>query len=151
MVVLFGVLNNKYIALHTTTPFSDYFDPRLLSDLSTELHVQVISSANDGLRYAFVLESGQLSLPPASTETSEPAAIDPAPLPAHQPDNATLGENQVLQHQRLARFLQITDVLNNNANTQAPPDVLLMDQAEFNQQMADFEAKRELSSTQKSS
>src|SRR5512135_925565 len=51
MVVLFGVLNNQYIATHTTTPFSNYFDPRLLRDLAAELHVQVISSANDGLRY----------------------------------------------------------------------------------------------------
>lgn len=40
MVVLFGVLDNKKIGAHTTTPFSDYFDPRLLSDLATELHIQ---------------------------------------------------------------------------------------------------------------
>jgi hypothetical protein len=65
MVILFGVLNNKYIATHTTTPFSDYFDPRLLRDLETELHVQVISSANDGLRYAFILERGQIDIEPA--------------------------------------------------------------------------------------
>src|SRR5512140_375767 len=63
MVVLFGVLNSKYIATHATTPFSDYFDPRLLHDLARELHVQVISSANDGLRYAFILERGQLGIP----------------------------------------------------------------------------------------
>ncbi len=65
MVVLFGVLNNKHIATHTTTPFSNYFDPRLLHDLATELHVQVIPSANDGLRYVFVLERGQIDIEPA--------------------------------------------------------------------------------------
>jgi hypothetical protein len=69
MVVLFGVLNNKYIATHTTTAFSDYFDPRLLHDLETELQVQVISSASDGLRYVFVLERGQIDI--------EPTHVDP--------------------------------------------------------------------------
>jgi hypothetical protein len=68
MVVLFGVLNNKYIAMHTTTPFSDYFDPRLLRDLATELKVQVISSANDGLRYAFILERGQIDIEPTQID-----------------------------------------------------------------------------------
>jgi hypothetical protein len=68
MVILFGVLNNKYIATHTTTPFSDYFDPRLLHDLATELHVQVISSSNDGLRYAFILERGQIEIEPAHVD-----------------------------------------------------------------------------------
>ena len=45
MVVLFGILNNKYIATHTTTPFSDYFDPRLLHDLANELQVQVCKNS----------------------------------------------------------------------------------------------------------
>jgi hypothetical protein len=60
MVILFGVLDNKYIATHTTTPFTNYFDPQLLRDLETELQVQIISSSNDGLRYAFILERGQI-------------------------------------------------------------------------------------------
>jgi hypothetical protein len=84
MVILFGVLNRRYIALHTTTPFSDYFDPRLLSDLSAELHVQVISSSNDGLRYVFILERCQLELPenivaiqaPVPAEKIKPIEID---------------------------------------------------------------------------
>jgi len=37
MIVLFGILNNKYIATHTPIPFSNYFDPRLLHDLANEL------------------------------------------------------------------------------------------------------------------
>ena len=64
MVVLFGVLDNKYIATHTSTPFSNYFDPHLMRDLEKELQVQIISSDNDGLRYAFVLERGQIDALP---------------------------------------------------------------------------------------
>ena len=60
MIVLFGVLNNKYIAAHTAIPFRDYFDPRLLHDLANELQVQVVSCNSDGLRYAFILDRGQL-------------------------------------------------------------------------------------------
>lgn len=60
MIVLFGILNNRYIAAHTSTPFSDYFDLRLLHDLANELQVQVVSCNSDGLRYAFVLDRGQL-------------------------------------------------------------------------------------------
>jgi len=59
MVALFGVLDNQFINRHTTALLGDYFDPRLLHDLSTELNVQVIGSSNDGLRYTFVLERGQ--------------------------------------------------------------------------------------------
>ena len=60
MVVLFGVLNNSYIATHTSIPFRDYFDPRVLRDLANELQVQVVSCNSDGLRYAFILDRAQL-------------------------------------------------------------------------------------------
>jgi hypothetical protein len=60
IIVLFGIFNNKYIATHTLTPFSDYFDPRLLQDLANELQVQAVSCNSDGLRYAFILDRGQL-------------------------------------------------------------------------------------------
>src|SRR5512135_920557 len=64
MVVLFGVLNNGYIAAHTSIPFRDYFDPRVLHDLANQLQVQVVSCNTDGLRYAFILDRGRLdSLP----------------------------------------------------------------------------------------
>jgi hypothetical protein len=56
MVVLFGVLNKKYIATHTSTPFIDYFAPHLLHDLKNELQVQVVSCNSDDLRYAFILD-----------------------------------------------------------------------------------------------
>lgn len=60
LVVLFGVLNDKYIAAHTQIPADAYFDPRLLHDLATDLQVQVIPSNTVGLRYAFILDRGQL-------------------------------------------------------------------------------------------
>lgn len=60
MVVLFGVLNDRYIATHTSIPFRDYFEPRVLNDLANELQVQVVSCSSDGLRYAFILDRGQL-------------------------------------------------------------------------------------------
>ncbi|HEX2998569.1 MAG TPA: hypothetical protein VHP14_27350, partial [Anaerolineales bacterium] len=60
MVVLFGILNNRYIAEHTSTPFNHYFDPRVLHDLADELQVQVVSCNSHGLRYAFILDRGEL-------------------------------------------------------------------------------------------
>src|SRR5512146_2067213 len=53
MVVLFGILNNEYIAAYTSIPFSDYFRPGLLHDLSNQLQVQVVSCNSGELRYAF--------------------------------------------------------------------------------------------------
>jgi hypothetical protein len=58
MIVLFGVLNNKYFATHTSIPFGDYFDPRLLQDLESELQMQVVFCHSDGLRYAFICSPG---------------------------------------------------------------------------------------------
>lgn len=75
LVVLFGILNDKYIAAHTQTPFAAYFDPRLLHDLATDLQVQVVPSSNEGLRYAFILDWGQLGQRTA-----------PVDFPSLQPD-----------------------------------------------------------------
>ncbi len=60
LVVLFGVLNYTDITEHTLTPFSDYFDPRLLLELGVGLNVQVVSSDSEGVRYAFILDRGRL-------------------------------------------------------------------------------------------
>ena len=60
LVVLFGVLNNPSMTGHTSTQFNDYFDPGLLRDLAIDLNVPVMPSNNDGLRYAFILDRGQL-------------------------------------------------------------------------------------------
>jgi len=68
MIVLFGVLNNTYIATHTSIPFSDYFAPRVLHNLANELQIEVVSCHLDDLRYAFILERGQLGLLPTHIE-----------------------------------------------------------------------------------
>lgn len=156
MVVLFGVLNNKYIASHTTTPFSDYFDPRLIRDLTTELHVPVISSANDGLRYAFVLEKGQLGLLSVPVELSVNDSLDQSGLVEDQrvlkesvislraPNRSILAGEPTILHQRLEKFLKLTEALDtlNDASPQPLPDVLLMAEAEFSQRLAEYEATR---------
>lgn len=138
-VVLFGVLNNKYIATHTTTPFSNYFDPRLMRDLAAELHVPVISSANDGLRYAFILERGQLDTLPVPVELLQRDAVDhahpaeeqkvlieirPAQPVSH---SSVLADEHTILHQRLDRFLKIAEALD-DAVPQPLPDVLLVDE-----------------------
>ena len=61
MKVLFGILNYRYIATHTSILFGDYFDPRLMHELAYELQVQVVSCNSDSLRYAFILDGGQLA------------------------------------------------------------------------------------------
>lgn len=61
MIVLFGILNSKYIATHTSTPFSDYFDSRVLHELANELQVEIVSCNGDGMRYAFILDRGQVA------------------------------------------------------------------------------------------
>ncbi len=138
-VVLFGVLNNKYIAAHTPTPFSNYFDPRLMRDLATELHVPVISSANDGLRYAFILERGQLGALPVPVELLQRDAVDQAPPAEDQkilieirsalpiPHRSVLADEHTILHQRLDRFLNIAEALD-DAVPQPLPDVLLVDE-----------------------
>ena len=68
LVVLFGVLNNKYIAAHPSHPFSDYIDPRVLLDLAIGLNVPVVPSDSEGLRYAFILDRGQVGPLPVSVD-----------------------------------------------------------------------------------
>jgi hypothetical protein len=146
MVVLFGVLNIRYIATHTTTPFSNYFDPSLLRDMAAELHVQVISSSNDGMRYAFILEKGRLGLPGPGETIEHLAGEQSSP----QPNNASLEEDHLISPVRLNRFLQVAEAFGamNNGATQPPPDILLMDEAEFNQKMAEYESNRNINNLQ---
>jgi hypothetical protein len=148
-VILFGVLDNHYIATHTTAPFSNYFDPRLLQDLATELGAQVIPSANDGLRYAFILDRGQVDLQsfanqrPINQALSRVQQIVAHNEPIH-PKAFVLADKHRLEHQKLNRFLKIAEALEatQNDSTQPPPDVLLINEAEFNQLMAEFENER---------
>lgn len=65
MVVLFAVLNTRFINAHSATSYSSYFDSRLLSDLANDLHMQVVPCNRDGLCYAFILDQGGIDMLPA--------------------------------------------------------------------------------------
>jgi len=158
MVVLFGVLNNKYIATHTSTPFSDYFDPRLLHDLANELQVEVVSCNSDGLRYAFILDRGQLDNLPTHIDFP---FIDNGKLSARvvykdrqQPVPTPLVEVAIVKdptflRQIVGAFLKVFDDIKLKDDTilqlsaQNPPEIVVIDEAEFKKRVAEHEANRQ--------
>ncbi len=165
MIVLFGVLNNRYIASHTTTPFLDYFDPRLLHDLANELKVQVVSCNTDGLRYAFILDDGQLHRLPthidypfldgeklfvrvAYSDKLAPEVIEPqiTPAPVRAAD---IVDDQALVRQGVGAFLKVFDdiKLRDDAavqlSAQQLPDIVVIDKEEFNKRVAEHDASRQ--------
>jgi hypothetical protein len=158
MVVLFGVLNNKYIAAHTSIPFSDYFDPRLLHDLANELQLQVVSCNSDGLRYAFILDRGQLGELPTHIDFP---FIDNGKLsvrvvyndkPQHvpvPPVDIQAFNDQTFLRQVVGAFLKVFDdiKLRDEAalqlSAQNPPDIVIIDEGEFNKRVAEHEANRQ--------
>lgn len=158
MVVLFGVLNNKYIATHTSIPFSDYFDPRLLHDLANELQVQVVSCNSDGLRYAFILDRGQLGDLPThidfpfidngklSVRVVYKDKPQPVPTP---PVEVAIVEDQTFVRQITTAFLKVFDdiKLRDEAalllSDQNSPDVVIIDEDEFRKRVAEHEANRQ--------
>jgi hypothetical protein len=158
MIVLFGVLNNKYIAAHTAIPFSDYFDPRLLHDLANELQVQVVSCNSDGLRYAFILDRGQLDKLPTHIDFP---FVDkgkllvrvvydgpPSPVPTPQVNVAVLDDRTFLR-QVVGAFLKVFDdikikddaILQLSAQNQ--PDIVVIDKDEFHKRVAEHEVNRQ--------
>jgi hypothetical protein len=158
MVVLFGVLNNRYIATHTTIPFSDYFDPRLLHDLANELQVQVVSCNSDGLRYAFILDRGQLGELPTHIDfpfiDNGKLAVrvvykdKPQPVPT-PPVEVAIVEDLTFVRQIATAFLKVFDdiKLKDEAalllSDQTPPDVVIIDEDEFRKRVAEHEAYRQ--------
>ena len=158
MVILFGVLNNKYIAAHTSIPFSDYFDPRLLHDLANELQVQVVSCNSDGLRYAFILDRGQLGELPTHIDfpfiDNGKLAVrvvykdKPQPVP-NPPVEVPIVEDQTFARQVAGAFLKVFDdiKLRDDAalqlSAQNPPDVVIIDESEFKKRVAEHEANRQ--------
>ena len=153
MIVLFGILNNRYIA----TPFSDYFDPRLLHDLANELQVQVVSCNSDGLRYAFILDRGELGTLPTHIDFPfiEDGKLlvrvvysDNRPsIPALPVDVA----DQTLVQQGVGAFLKVFDdiKLRDDADTalqlsaQNLPDIVAIDEDEFEKRVAEQEANQQ--------
>lgn len=66
LVILFGVLDDDRIVRQTQRPLLAYHAPAVLHDISTIMDgVPVVPSNSSGLRYAFVLDEGNLrTLPP---------------------------------------------------------------------------------------
>ncbi len=158
MVVLFGVLNNDYIARHTATPFGDYFDPRVLRDLANELHLQVVSCNSDGLRYAFILERGQLGKLPTHIDFPfiENGKLlvrvvfgdGPPSMPTPSEDD-TMIEDRRFVRQVAGAFLKVFDdiKLRDDAalllSAQDPPDIEIIDEDEFNKRVTEHEVNRQ--------
>lgn len=154
MIVLFGILNNRYIA----TPFSDYFDPRLLRDLANELQVQVVSCNSDGLRYAFILDRGELGTLPTHIDFPfiEDGKLlvrvvysDNLPsIPAPPVEVATV-DDQTLVQQGVGAFLKVFDdiKLREDAalqlSAQNLPDIVVIDEDEFKKRIAEHEASQQ--------
>jgi hypothetical protein len=157
MVVLFGVLNNGYISAHTSIPFSDYFHPRVLHDLANQLQVQVVSCNTDGLRYAFILDRGRLDSLPTHIDfpyvengkvSFRVVYRDSPPLtPASFAGFKTV-DDRSLVHRGVGAFLKVFDdiQLRNDAASQlsgqALPDIVVIDEDEFNRRVAEHEASR---------
>ena len=154
MVVLFGILNNKYIATHTSIPFSDYFDPRLLHDLANELQVQVVSCNSDGLRYAFILDRGQLGKLPTHIDfpfvdegkllvrVVYDKAIQSAPVP---PVEVAAIDDHARVHEGVGAFLKIFDDIKLRDDVVSPqpakalPEIVVINEEEFNKRVAEHE------------
>src|SRR5690349_11426014 len=152
MVVLFGILNNRYIATHTSIPFSDYFDTRLLHDLANELQLQVVSCISDGLRYAFILDRGRFGKLP--THVDYPfidngkvlvrVVYDEKPEPlASLPADVTTVDDHTLVREGVGAFLKVFDdiKLREDAARLAPhlPDIMVIDEDEFKKRLVEQE------------
>jgi hypothetical protein len=158
MIVLFGILNNRYIAAHTSIPFSDYFDPRLLHDLANELQLQVVSCNSDGLRYAFILDRGQLGKLPTHIDypfidngnlsVRVVYSDKPQSIPATSVDIAEI-DDHALVRQGVGAFLKVFDdiKLREDAALQPSPqnlpDILFIDEDEFKKRVVEHEANRQ--------
>ncbi|HLO29675.1 MAG TPA: hypothetical protein VK249_11100 [Anaerolineales bacterium] len=158
MVVLFGILNNRYIATHTSIPFNDYFDPRLLNDLANELQVQVVSCNSDGLRYAFILDRGQLGKLPTHIDfpfidngklLARVVYSDNLPsTPVPPVDTATVDDHSLV-HQGVGAFLKVFDDIKLRdevalrLSAQSLHDIVVIDESEFNKRVSEYDAIRQ--------
>ena len=159
MIVLFGILNNRYIAAHTSIPFSNYFDPRLLHDLANEVQLQVVSCNSDGLRYAFILDRGQLGKLPTHIDfpfvdngkllVRVVYSDKPQSMPAPPVDTAMVVDDHALVHEGVGAFLKVFDdiKLRDDAAAQTSaqnlPEIVVIDEDEFNKRVAEHETNRQ--------
>lgn len=158
MIVLFGILNNRYIATHTSIPLSDYFDPRVLHDLVNELQVQIVSCNSDGLRYAFILDRGQLGELPTHIDfpfidkdkllVRVVYSDNRPPMPAPPGDIATV-DDRSLVHQGVGAFLKVFDDIRlredaaSQLSAHSLPDIVVIDEDEFKKRVAEHEANQQ--------
>jgi hypothetical protein len=157
MIVLFGILNNRYIATHTSIPFSNYFDPRLLHDLESELQVQVVSCNSDGLRYAFILDRGQFGRLPTHIDfpfvdngkllARVVYADNPQSVPT-PPVDIAMGDDHALVRQGVGAFLKVFDdiKLRDDAaqiSAQRQPNIVVIDEDGFYKRIAEHDANRQ--------
>ena len=160
MIVLFGILNNRYIATHTSIPFSDYFDPRLLHDLANELQVQVVSCNSDGLRYAFILDRGQLGKLPTHIDfpfidngkllvrvvySDTPQSMTAPPVDIAMVDDHTLVRQGVGAFLKVFDDIRLRDEAALQLSAQNLPDIVVIDEDEFKKRVAEHEANRQRS------
>jgi hypothetical protein len=157
MIVLFGILNNRYIATHTSIPFSNYFDPSLIADLAKNIQLQVVSCNSDGLRYAFILDRGSLGKIP--THIDFPLIVDDKPLirvvysdPPQAvtipPVDIAIADDQMLVRQGVGAFLKVFDDIQlrdeaAKVSAQVQPEIVVIDENEFNKRVAEHEANRQ--------
>jgi len=162
MIVLFGILNNRFIAMHTSTPFSNYFDEHLLRDLADTLHLPVVSCNSDGLRYAFVLNRGQIDVLPthidypfvSGEQLFVRVAYDKNPVftplvtpivVAAVPGVAGVVDDQLSVKRGVAAFLKVLDDIKLKDDAAARfyaqpiPDIVVIDQGEFNRRLIEME------------
>ena len=157
MIVLFGILNSRYIATHTSIPFSNYFDPSILDDLENNTQLQVVSCNSDGgLRYAFVLARGSLTKLP--THIDLPIIVDDKPLirvvygaspqsVTVPPGDIAIADDQILVRQGVGAFLKVFDDIQlrdeaAHVSAQSPPEIVVIDKDEFNKRVAEHKAIR---------
>jgi len=157
MVVLFGILNNRYIATHTSIPFSDYFDPRLLHDLANELQLQVVSCISDGLRYAFILDRGRFSKLPTHVDYPfidngkvlvRVVYGDDSQSAPTVPADIAMVDDHTLVRQGVGAFLKVFDDIKLREDaarlyTQSLPDIVVIDEDEFKKRLAEQEVDRQ--------
>lgn len=156
MIVLFGILNDAYIAAHTSIPFRDYFDARVLHDLANQLQLQVVSCNSDGLRYAFILDRGRLGRLPTHIDFPfiDNGKVLVRVVYSDSPPamGASAGVRSTDEHARVHEAVgALLKGLNEAklpaaAALQLPgpnqPDVVLIDRADFVKRLAEQEATR---------
>jgi len=159
MIVLFGILNNKYIATHTSHLFSEYFDAHMLHELANDLQIEVVSCNSDDLRYAFILDRGTLVKLPTHieypfvqgdkvfvgvvyAEQPIPELINPQiksvpPVAEGSVEYRTQVSRDVAAFLKIFNDTRLKGEADSRLSAQGLPDIVAIDEAEFNKRVAE--------------